>query len=1166
MLAFYVILGLLVRTSGLVQDACVGSSAELSVYRPWAGFFECRSLSGPDWSACVSAKTGVLGRAFTVSSDCESCYTALGASMQVACASSATPANCVTNSIGQLTRFTECAGFAFTTSTSTACNLASLPAAAEEIHDLYSAAVVSSSAYQSISTTVGGSVGDCEPCYQELAVGLNAAYTAASSPLSADCTNGEFYTTKCFQHIETLMDRFRYCSGMELQTSLVRAPLVVRQQMMQHSMDLHAVEQTMFQSTAPADVYGLTFLKATYGQVTSWGVWDACYRDFLAVLVGSPAPDLALCDAPAHAASACEIKHEIAEFQRCLGGFTMTVPFPACLSHRPVLDTIYQPFADLVACAPVFQANSLTTDFTDCMDERTGFWGVLTTGSATTDCVNCYTALVTKMQSVCGLIRDVGVCFPMLSNSGDLSAFTTCAGYPVSLAYGTCDRSQLSDPKLDSLWTLLPVAFAHVGVSEFALMEAVTTLLASWNYREVGCSSCYARFALDVASLDQSAVIAACDDWRLATAGCREALATPLARFKACAGWDLTNDRHLQCTAADRSETYSRWTSGSLPPPDAAVLSGLSPGGTLNDLTAWAAGLSSGAPCEACFVDLAAWMLAAQTNIGHCVAGDTRCAAGDALGVLELCADWFFNPYTSDVSSASDWAPRRCSEDEIDAVAAMPWSPFGTLVSAESEISDQAQGFSSDPITDWWTDFRSAFATPLTCELCFADLMDALTQIGEYVNIDACKHHREACTGGVHCDGTNVDCPVGFAILKFSRCSGMVFPSSPGESIKADVTFPFPRPVAVSATALTPGHCTIDQWHLFESRMNLVKPVLMLNGAGSDYSLAVSGFATLYERYFHVPPDKQFPCDFCLASWIVFRARLDDKVVTECTAGLSAPLCEALVAAHYEAMVTCAVGSSTKCSVGDVSALTSASPALQPLASAALLDATNDRSNGKSLFIARFVDALLNISGARASRGKSCFSCFTDRARDMFPLLTSDGACATAGADCEDAKASVETDFNTCKRANTLSAPPSSGDSEVMTKCSVEQYVALQSAIGLLDVLTMGRKATTVAGFISAVDAAVSEITAPTVWSELACYTCHKDRATTLFPAVKNVGGVCHDTFESVACKALLATTNAALDTCLTAAVDGVIPTTAPSSAGASALPVFLLILAASLG
>ena len=128
MLALYVMFGLLVRTSGAPVNACVGSSAELGVYRPWAGFFECRSLSGPDWSACVSAKTGVLVQALTVSSDCESCYTALGASMQVACASSATPANCVTNSLGELRRFTACAGLAFTTSTSTACNLASFPA------------------------------------------------------------------------------------------------------------------------------------------------------------------------------------------------------------------------------------------------------------------------------------------------------------------------------------------------------------------------------------------------------------------------------------------------------------------------------------------------------------------------------------------------------------------------------------------------------------------------------------------------------------------------------------------------------------------------------------------------------------------------------------------------------------------------------------------------------------------------------------------------------------------------------------------------------------------------------------------------------------------------------------------------------------------------------
>lgn len=317
------------------------------------------------------------------------------------------------------------------------------------------------------------------------------------------------------------------------------------------------------------------------------------------------------------------------------------------------------------------------------------------------------------------------------------------------------------------------------------------------------------------------------------------------------------------------------------------------------------------------------------------------------------------------------------------------------LLNAEAEILDSGTA-SVEPLTQWWAEFTSAFASPLTCEPCFADLKVALTEAGAYTNIDECKHHREDCTEGVHCDSGYIECPVSFAILKFTQCSGMVIPTRVGESIKADVTFPYPRPVALPASPLPPGLCSAQDWALLEDRMNHISTKAVIQLAGGDVFLAKGSFNSLYIDYFGALPSRHFACERCQAPWLVFRFKLDQASVPECVADLSASACLAIVEAQYDAMVTCAVGASTKCSVIDIGALTTASASLETLIGSAVSSETR--------LMATYVEALLGSSGARAARRKSCFNCFLDRARSLLALLSGGGDCLSGGAQCDAAK------------------------------------------------------------------------------------------------------------------------------------------------------------------
>lgn len=123
----------------------------------------------------------------------------------------------------------------------------------------------------------------------------------------------------------------------------------------------------------------------------------------------------------------------------------------------------------------------------------------------------------------------------------------------------------------------------------------------------------------------------------------------------------------------------------------------------------------------------------------------------------------------------------------------------------------------------------------------------------------------------------------------------------------------------------------------------------------------------------------------------------------------------------------------------------------------------------------------------------------------------------------------------------TVSAPSSEQSSP--KKCSVDQYVALQTSIAALDIIAMVQSAATPSEVRDLVHAALND-----AWTNTACYKCEETRATALFPAVKTTNGECHNSFDSSECLALLASVNSDWEVCMKDAVDGVIPTTSTTT------------------
>ena len=603
----------------------------LQVYSPWEAIYACKDVTAA-WDTCMNSKTGLLTQTNLVGGGCWGCYTPVFAAVSNECADSNMLA-CSSDAdvVSALSDFWSCAGFDLRTG-STTCT-GDLPSTAQDVGRAFSTAINSEipTGIAEIASAFSGTdavYAPCEPCYQELVVQLAYA-PIVENDFATACANSGFHRTTCLAFLQPYYDLFTLCSGKTLALSVNRVSAGHRTILETGKLDVLAAK-TVFGATAnpPAGGFFNALLDLTDAVGAAFPSGSTCFTEYMTALALSPSPHLELCSDPT--ADQCPLKDEIADLQRCLGGFEMN-SVAACLSHQPVLETVYKPFGDLLACSGEGR-------FEVCMAARTGFWAVLMNGPTGT-CINCYTALANAMKTVCASFADAALCYEILTANGDLQTFNSCAGYSVSVDAGSCDRTKIAQPHLDSLWEVLPNALSMVGRSPFEMMQSIVALFTTVNYLETYCNFCYARFVYEVSSLNQVSILAACDKWKLASAGCRLALAVPLTRFKACTGWELTNDQHLQCTAADRTSTYSLLSVNTADPPDTFVYDGLSVpsnvGAVAGKLNDWAGALSPEPACKRCFSDLVSWVFSTPSaSIWRCVSGDPSCTVGDALGCL----------------------------------------------------------------------------------------------------------------------------------------------------------------------------------------------------------------------------------------------------------------------------------------------------------------------------------------------------------------------------------------------------------------------------------------------------------------------------------------------------------------------------------------------------
>ena len=1147
---------LLILLSCLVASATAGppcsteEQALLQVYSPREAIYACRALTADvtQWHSCMNSKTGLLTQGFIVSSDCWQCYGDLFAAVGTICTADTSFAECFNNS-GVNGPFGSCAGFDLRTE-STTC--ASLPSTAGDVGLAFDKASNSDIAtgISDIAAVFSGTdavYAPCEPCYQELVVQLAYA-PIVDNDFATACANSGFHRTTCLAFLQPYYDLFTLCSGKTLALSVNRVAVEDRTILESGKLDVLAAKVVFGATVSPPDTLALSRLQELAGSlVVSFPSGSTCFEEYMAALAVDPSPDLAMCSNPTDPSSSCAIKDDIADLQHCLGGFTMNA-VPACLSHQPLLETIYRPFGDFFACLPLFGQSGGVFD--SCMDERTGF--PLT--GLSPSCSECYTGLITAMATTCAGWRDMDICFVLLDGSGEMGAFADCAGYELYPDRGTCGILETSNAMVRSLAKPLRESMAAVGTWPFEIIGIVANWFSVGDFAFAPCASCYARLMLDIKAVGPMSLMA-CETWKFASAACRVVLSEPLTRFAKCSGWELSNGGEQRCINDDLAATFEWMQSGGgHTSPDVAIsaIAAAAPwlatpwDNASVDMNAvvddWVADLSTNGPaapaCAQCFRDLVDAIVAEQPDIDACLSGGD-CSMGDALGVFEICSGWHFQ--SSPVTEASEWNPHRCSEDEI-ADSATADLLYSLLVAEESVGSGS---FDMDVLTTW--ESSQLDGSSLTCVPCFKDLVADLVAIGYYVDLQACQDTAVGCGGSVS---------LPFAVVKFNRCSGVKFDSGASPNYKADVTFPYPRPVVEPIDALEAGRCSLPEWNLLMARLNNIGTFTVISAGfdtGSGLREALDG---TYEEYFGVPMDRQFACSRCVSSWVDSVAlKLLTWSSSECSDAPSNAACRELIEAHYEATVNCAVGSTVMCSAVEGAALAAASPAFESVIPWA--DVTPALVyEYEPWFVSEYTLALLRDSVARDARTKGCFTCYLDRAWAMFPLLASTGDCdpTATGPACLTAKAVVESAFDACKTDRTLAAPPpsddgpSSDESSTPMKCSVRQYQALQAAVDGLDIMSLVKAAESAAELRRAVSSAISAAAGYSVWSTRACYMCEENRAVALLSAAKDASGVCRHSFTSAACASLLASVNAERETCMKDAVDGVIPTTSTTT------------------
>ena len=1166
----------------LVEGADAVSSLEFKAYSPWEPMFECRNedRTGSAWENCLSSKTGILR--LKIDSGW-SCYTALAAAMATSCSSASMSISaCVTALSTDLGTFQTCLGLTYPMPTgSTTCTPTGgiMPAAAEDIDDIYiTASAGSASATDYLN--VNYAVGDCLRCYQELELELYYSYSGASAGYTSDCTSHAYYKQACYTRLEPMLTRFKYCSGRDIHTSIIRVPAADLATVQAAKLDILAA--TTIYSAASADPTSscLTRLKTRASSATppfslsSWGTFDVCFEDYMKVLGRSSRPDLALCGNPTAPGSQCTIKDEIAEFTRCTGGLTLN-PVGACFSRVTTLSAMSRPMKEMFGCLPKWDAAN-QANFASCMNERTLFWDLVRNDVAPS-CKTCHETYLNAMKQKCTITMSSELCQMILHAAGDNNAFLACAGmyYPRDLL--TCNRETVKqgNAKALSLPALLKIVDSTLTPSSsvYEILYQVRFAFSKSFIPNVDCGGCFAKFVKDV--LMTSGYSTPCAGWKAYTEACRTALAVPLARFKACAGWELNNGNSYACEFDARKAP--RLLSPKKDPIDMmiqAVAIGNTGASLLADInsaiTTWRnlVPLSSDRICEGCFRDLADEIVnnnIDSTKLAACMAGDPQCPMGDAIGTFELCSGWRFRPVVANSDpavEAQSWLPLRCPPNYLGYGASQVPTVFEDLYAAMESVRAT---YSTTPITDWYT--QKASSIPGNCQACFTELKNTLldaTQGGsQYIDLPVCMLHGQSCTAGSpYCQATKVSCPIGFALHKFELCSGFKFVTSGLPSPAPGVTLQYPSPPGPAPPA-TP-FCSVAQWTSLKEDINKVymgtSPGGVVDGASGNVA-AVWG--VIDTQVSGVARDT-YPCWGCLYPYAVNMYNLYKNLVSECPgtdlAGLGSSACLAWVDRLQAISDSCAIGSATMCEVKDGADLLGASANLDTLMSTGYSLAGNDFMGGRSIFLADYGDQLARATQASlATPPKACFNCFMNHGHAKYNCDYGSQNCAT-----------VESDFVDCLKLTVKPLDVKISD-EFMPKCDAAEYAAVTAVMNGLDVGSMIMRTETVIGLFQTVQEAISASLSGidvNPYQNRRCFICHATRLLSLFAAVRGTSAVCPTGISDTAsaCVAKISDIDNAFKVCMASAVEGdvdaTVSTSAPAPSGAGSITAGLFVSA----
>lgn len=386
----------------------------------------------------------------------------------------------------------------------------------------------------------------CVPCLADLVTGLGAVgrseYKMCSrDPYSSACTESS---------LGSVLSVFKTCSGgfafdyaspcSEEDLKLIDGDFGIYSTVMTAGLENEELSQA-FQdefSQLSCRVCFYNFLRTVKTNRVAWAA-DCGGRVFHADCTGIP-----------------EVTAAVAEFGRCTGQASLmhtTQSFPATLDEKIVFNDALNFYTMINDCGAQFDPANALTSWNDCMLSHSPVLDIEGRYSSVESFGGCVRSLASGLNAwntACANTPTTDVCVSSLASN--LQTFHNCAGFQLSVDATECSANEIE--RIPSQFKTYPM-LVEMAIKAETEADAARMVFRDSDLMDalsgMSCSSCYAAFAVELASVMTVDNDRLCADAYSSECANGSFIKAALERFESCSGFTLSQESSYACTSSE---------------------------------------------------------------------------------------------------------------------------------------------------------------------------------------------------------------------------------------------------------------------------------------------------------------------------------------------------------------------------------------------------------------------------------------------------------------------------------------------------------------------------------------------------------------------------------------------------------------------------------------